>query len=64
MLEPKIRVRLAELSLKQTEVYKELGVTSQQFSNYVVGTSFPRLELAFKLAKILDCRIEDLWKYE
>ncbi|WP_144551998.1 helix-turn-helix transcriptional regulator [Peribacillus simplex] len=61
MLKPRIRVLLAEKDLKQNEICKELEVSATQFSNWVNGTSFPRLELAFKLAKILDCKIEELW---
>lgn len=64
MLKPRIRVRLAELELKQSELYKEFEVSQKQFSNWVTGSSAPRLEIAFKLAKRLDCKVDDLWSYE
>lgn len=64
MLKPKIRVRLAEIEKKQSEIYVKLGVTPQQFSNWVQGSSTPRLEMAFKLAKELNCNVDDLWYYE
>ncbi|MEH7355680.1 helix-turn-helix transcriptional regulator [Neobacillus drentensis] len=64
MLKPKIRVKLAELELKQSDIYKEFEVTQKQFSNWVTGTSAPRLELAFKLAKRLGCKVDDLWEYK
>lgn len=64
LLSPKIRIRLAVLNKKQSELCKMLEVTPQQFSNWVNGTSSPRLEVAFKLAKYLDCKVDDLWEYK
>jgi DNA-binding XRE family transcriptional regulator len=64
LLKSKLRVRLAELELRQSDLYEEFKVTQKQFSNWVMGTSAPRLEIAFKLAKRLDCKVDDLWKYE
>lgn len=64
MLKPKIRIRLAELEKKQSDIYRQLGVTPQQFSNWVKGNSAPYLEMAFKLAILLDCKVDDLWEYK
>jgi DNA-binding XRE family transcriptional regulator len=64
MLKPRIRVRLAELELKQLELYKEFEVSQKQFSNWVTGSSYPRLEIAFKLADRLGCKVDELWNYE
>lgn len=64
MLKSKVRVRLAELELKQSEIYKEFKVSQKQFSNWVTGASYPRLEVAFKLADRLGCKVDDLWNYE
>lgn len=64
LLKPRIRVRLAELDLKQSDIYNEFKVTQKQFSNWVTGTSAPRLEQAFKLAKRLNCKVDDLWEYK
>ena len=63
VLKPKIRVRLAELDLKQTDIFEVFGVTQKQFSNWVTGKSFPRLEEAFRLAEYLGCKVDDLWEY-
>lgn len=62
MLKSKIRVRLAELELRQSDILDEFGVTQKQFSNWVTGKSAPRLELAFRLAKRLNCKVDDLWE--
>lgn len=64
LLNPKIRIRLAELNKKQSELCKFLDVTPQQVSNWVNGDSAPRLNMAFKLAKYLDCKVDDLWEYK
>lgn len=64
MLKPKIRVRLAELDIQQIDIYEKFGVSQNQFSNWVTGKSKPRLEEAFKLAKFLDCKVDDLWEYK
>lgn len=57
-------MRLAELNLKQTELAEEFGVSKQTFNGWTSGRIKPSLEIAFKLAKRLDCTIEDLWRYE
>lgn len=64
MIRSKIRVRLAELDKRQSEVYAKMGITPQQFSNWVQGKSMPYLETAFRLAKELDCKVDDLWELQ
>lgn len=64
MLKSKMKVRLAELNLKHQDVANELGVTKQTLSLWVNSRSFPPLETAFKIAKLLDCKVDDLFTYE
>lgn len=63
VLKSKIRVRLAELELKQSQLYEEFDISQKQFSNWVTGASTPKLEVAFKLANRLGCKVDDLWEY-
>lgn len=63
VLKSKIKVRLAELEMQQTEVAKTLGVAKQTINGWVNGRIKPPLETAFKIAKILECRVDDLWEY-
>lgn len=64
-LKPRIKLRLAELDIKQQkEVAEKLKVSIQSFSSWVTGRGNPTLEGAFKLAKVLDCKVDDLWDYE
>ena len=64
LLKPKIKVRLAELNKRQIDTSIEMEMTQKQFSNWVTGRSYPRLNEAFKLAKYLGCKVDDLWEYE
>jgi DNA-binding XRE family transcriptional regulator len=63
MLKSKIKVRLAELEIKQQDLSDKLGVTKQTMSLWVTGKSTPTLETAFKIAKLLDCKVDDLYIY-
>lgn len=62
MLKSKIRIRLAELNKPQTELAKELNVAKQTISGWATGRVKPPLVIAFKLAKLLDCKVDDLWE--
>ncbi|GAE27118.1 hypothetical protein JCM9140_3234 [Halalkalibacter wakoensis JCM 9140] len=64
MLKPRIKVKLAELELQQVDIAEEFSVSKMTFSNWATGKSRPSLEQAFKLAKRLDCLVDDLWDYK
>lgn len=61
MLRSKIRVRLAELDMKQQEISEILGVTRQTMSLWVNGKTTPTLETAFKIADLLHSKVDDLF---
>lgn len=63
MMKSRIRVRLAELDIKQQELCEKLGVSKQTMSMWVNNKSTPTLETAFKIAHILNCRVDDLFVY-
>lgn len=64
MLKSKIKVRLAELDVKQQDLSEKLGVTKQTMNAWVNGRSMPTLETAFKIANVLECRVDDLYVYK
>jgi DNA-binding XRE family transcriptional regulator len=64
MLKPRIKVRLAELNMKQKDLSEELNVTKQTMSGWITGRVTPTLEMAFRIAKLLDCKVDDLFTYE
>ena len=63
MLKSKMKVRLAELEIKQQDLSEELGVTKQTMNAWVNGRSMPTLETAFKIAKRLECKVDHLYTY-
>jgi DNA-binding XRE family transcriptional regulator len=64
MLKSKIKVRLAELEFKQQDLSGKLGVTKQTMSLWANGKATPTLETVFKIAKLLDCKVDDLYYYK
>jgi len=64
VLKPHIKVKLAELEKKQVDVAGDLNIKQQRLSNWVRGRGYPDLNEAFRLAKYLDCTVDDLWEYK
>jgi putative transcriptional regulator len=62
LLKSRIKIRLAELDMQQTELADKLGVTKQTMNGWVKGRVKPPLETAFMIAKRLDCKVDDLWE--
>ena len=54
----------ALFKLKQSDLAKEIGVTRQTINAVENGKTDPSLSLAFKLAKVFNCKIEDLFEDE
>lgn len=46
---------------KKKYIATKLDVTPTQLSNWVSGRSYPTIEKAFRLAEILDCKVDDLY---
>ncbi|MCP3025984.1 helix-turn-helix transcriptional regulator [Halobacillus sp. A5] len=53
---------IAKRGFKKKWVAAQIGVSSEVMSRWVNGKSIPSLENALKLAEILNCKVEDLWK--
>ena len=49
---------------KKKWIAEQLGVTNTVLSRWINGHSNPSLENAFKLARILDCKVDDLFFYK
>ncbi|MED1603602.1 helix-turn-helix transcriptional regulator [Alkalihalophilus marmarensis] len=48
--------------LKNKFIAKELEVTQVQVSKWRTGKAYPRLDKAFKLATLLDVKVDDLYE--
>lgn len=49
-----------EKNLSQSELADKLNVTQGAVSHWEIGRTFPSTEQLMKLAKILDCTIDEL----
>lgn len=49
---------------KKKWVAKQLGVSNEVFSRWVNDKSIPSVENLFKLAALLECKVDDLYTLE
>lgn len=63
MLESKLKIKLAEANMSNTELAQRLGVSKQTITNWKNGHNNPPIETAFKIAYILHCKVDDLFVY-
>jgi putative transcriptional regulator len=53
-----------ERGLKRKWVAEQLGITPKQVSNWITGFSYPTVDKAFRLAKLLGVKVDDLYEEE
>lgn len=49
---------------KKKYIAKLMGITPEQLSRWISGNSKPTIDKAFKLAKLLECKVDDLYEEE
>lgn len=59
-----LKVQRAIHDMTQDDLAKKVGVTRQTINAIELQKYDPSLSLAFKLAKLFDVRIEEIFKYE
>jgi putative transcriptional regulator len=59
---PRIREKREEKGLKQKFVAKECKISQQMLSEYENGKTFPRANILFRIANILDSAADDLYE--
>ena len=47
--------------MTQEHLARALGVSQPRLSQWESGTIIPRVDIALEIARILDCRVEDLF---
>lgn len=57
----RLRVLRAERQWSQERLAEELGVSRQTINSIEKGKYDPSLRVAFLLARVFDCRIEDIF---
>lgn len=50
--------------IKQWQVAQEIGITEATLSRYITGQYVPNMYIGHKLAKILNCSVENLYDVE
>jgi putative transcriptional regulator len=63
-LETRLKVYRAMRNMTQENLAKAVGVTRQTVIAIEKGNYNPSLELAFKIARLFDAKIEDVFIYE
>ncbi len=56
-----INVWIAKSEMSKKEVAEKMEVSQTVLSRWINNKSKPSLEKAFKLAEILDCKVDDLY---
>ncbi|MDQ2068982.1 helix-turn-helix transcriptional regulator [Natronospira bacteriovora] len=60
----RLKVLRAERDWTQQTLADELGVSRQTINAIEKGKYDPALDTAFRMARLFDCRIEDIFEYE
>jgi len=63
-VENSLRVLRASRNITQEDLARSLGVTRQTIHAIEAGKYNPSLDLAFKMARYFETRIEDIFTYE
>ena len=53
--------KMTEKNLSQRQCASMFGITSQSLQRYEAGTVLPSVEIALKIARALDCAVEDIF---
>jgi putative transcriptional regulator len=64
MLKSKIGILLRTSKYRREYIQKELGVSANTLSNWCTGKTYPTIDKAFLLAKLLEVNLDDLYEYE
>lgn len=62
MLKCKIGEIIDKKGYRRKFIADKIGVTPQQLSNWIHGRSYPTVDKLFKVAEILECKVDDLYE--
>lgn len=63
-MECKIEGLIKESGLRKDHIAKYLGISTKQLRNYETGISLIPIDKAFKLAHMLNKKVDDLYIFE
>ncbi|GKU81180.1 helix-turn-helix transcriptional regulator [Niallia sp. NCCP-28] len=64
MLKSRIGELLRISKYRREYILKEIGVSPNTLTNWVTGKTYPTMDKAYILAKLLECKLEDLYEYK
>lgn len=59
-----LRMLIDGHGIKRKWIAEQLGVSSKQVGNWISGFSYPTVDKAFRLAKLLGVKVDDLYEVE
>jgi len=59
-----LKIHRVKFGFTQDDISKKLGVSRQTINAIENNKYFPSLELGLKLAKILECKVDDLFSLD
>lgn len=64
MLKSKIGEYIERSGYRRDYIAKQIGVSYRQLAKYITGDSFPTVPKLFMLAKLLGCKVDDLYEFD
>lgn len=61
---PLIEEKVAKRGYKKSFIAEKLGISVRQLRKYETGESLVPMDKAFVLSRLLNCKIDDLYKWE
>ena len=59
-----INERIKDTGLKKMYIAEQMGVNKDTLTNWINGRSMIKLDQAVKLARLLNCNVDDLYIWE
>jgi len=64
MIKSNIGKLIDQSPYKREWLMKELSVSRNTLSNWCTGKTYPKAPEMFKLAKLINCKVDDLYDYQ
>ncbi len=63
-ISPMIEEKVANKGYKKSFIAEKLSISVRQFRKYETGESLIPIDKAYVLARLLECKIDDLYEWE
>lgn len=59
-----IKQKCQERGKSLGQISRETGISRHHLSNIANDKAMPKIDTAYKIARALECNIEDIWSFE